>query len=271
MKGCVFMSIRSVAEPITRGFCSGWNKVGFVKRNPDTRTRKELLQTIDAYAQKNETVKSLSKEIKSLDDKSMGTIADLLELNRNRSLLTTTVSQVEKAYTQNINNNLIKDVILASKENPAGIKFIDSIINNTDSLTSKATLASLPQKYILNKSIAPQMEATAEVMPEIAKEALDGKFFNPYELTAQKDFINYLNTFVNPENKPDKIKSIFSEVCKVCDRFKENIPIDLIGYLRSSAPMAQIRENLKAAEKVIKELGEKAKNFNIVDFLIKKY
>ena len=258
------------AKPVTRGFCTGWNNIGRVNRKPDSRTRKELMQSIDAYSQNNETVKNLAKEIKTLDDKTIGTISDLLELASSSELLTEVVANIDKAYKQNVNSTLIKSVMTASKENPEAIKFIDSIINNTDPLTSKAVLAGIPKELILDKSIAKQLTATADVMPNIAKEALDGVFFNPYELKAQKDFIEYLNVFTNPNNKPDKIESIFSEVCPVCDKSKETIPIDdIVQYLQSSAPMTQIRENLKTAEEVIKNLGEKAKNFNIIEFLTK--
>lgn len=255
------------AKPVTRGFNTGFNTIGRLKRTPDSRSRKELMQSIDAYSQNNETIKSLAKEIKSLDDKTIGTINDLLELSSSSELLTETVANVDKKFKQNVNKNLIKNIITASKENPDAIKFIDSVINNTDNLTSKAVLAGISKELLLNKNQARQLAATSEVMPNIAKEALDGVFFNPYELKAQKDFIEYLNVFTAPSNKPDKIKSIFSEVCPICEKSKEPIPIDVIQYLQSSAPMTQIRENLKTAEEVIKNLGEKAKDFNIVEFI----
>ena len=259
----------SPTEPITRGFYSGFNSIGKITRTPDSRTRNELIKSIDAYSSSNDIIKNLAKDIKILDNKPIGTITDLLELASSHSLLTREVANIEKKYKQNVNNTLIKSIITASQENPAAIKFIDSIINNTDSLTSKAVLAGMPKEFILNKNLAKQLDATSEVMPEIAEKALNGVFFNPYELKGQKDFIQYLNIFTNPNNKPDKIKSIFSEIYPVCEKAEESIPVDLIKYLSSSAPMTQIRENLKIAEEVIKNLGKKAKEFNIIEFITK--
>ena len=93
------------AKPVTRGFCTGWNNIGRVNRTPDSRTRKELMQSIDAYSQNNETVKNLAKEIKTLDDKTIGTISDLLELANSLDIVNNADISVDVLdFNQTLNN-----------------------------------------------------------------------------------------------------------------------------------------------------------------------
>ena len=256
-------------RPIIRNLHPGIQAIGLVNRAADNRTRQELIQTIEAYAQNNAVVKNLKNDILALDNKSIGTVADLLELSYNRELLTPLVSEVNRVYKETVNDNLIQNVIKASKENPKSIKFIDTIINKLDAFSAKYTLAVLPKEIMFDKKVEKQLDVVSDIVPNLAKDTISKEFFNPYELNGQRGFVNYLTFFVNKDNEPQKIQFLFSNLIKLCDRFNERIGIDLDKFFSPKNSLNKMRDNMDSAEFVISKLGDKAENFNVVDFLTK--
>ena len=208
-----------VIRPITRNLYPGLQAIGLANRAADNRTRQELIQTIEAYAQNNTVVNNLKSDILKLDNKSIGTVADLLELSCSSELLTPLVSEVNRVYKETVNNDLIQSVIKASKENPKSIKFIDTIINKLDTLSAKYTLAVFPKEIMFDKKVENQLDIVSDIVPNLAKDTISNEFFNPYELKGQRKFVNYLAFFVNQDKEPQKIQCLFSKLIKFCDRF----------------------------------------------------
>ena len=78
------MSIK-INQPLTR--FGGWQVLEHVKRPADTRTKTELLDTINAWAQKNPEIKAFLPKLKNVEDKHLGLVADVIELSNHSSFL----------------------------------------------------------------------------------------------------------------------------------------------------------------------------------------
>ena len=257
-----------VEKPVERLFTSGFEPMGAITRKPDTRTKDELVQTIDYYSQRIPEMKEFAKEIKTLNPKHMGTIADTLELSTHQEMLPTAINLGAKASNGvTYRKAVVKDMIEASKTNPEAMELVDAIINNTDSITSKYALAMMSGGVLKNKELAKQMQATAQIVPNIAKETLNGGYMMDYE--KQENFMNMIKTFVNPNAKPDKIKALFTDLAPATEKLDANFNIYIDKFVNSSTPMEKVKENIEVLPDVVKMLGDKAKDIDVVDFVTK--
>ena len=184
-----------VNKPVNRLF-TGFEQLGAITRKPDTRTKEELVQTIDYYAQNLPEIKQFAKEIKQLNQKHMGTIADTLELSKHHDMLPTNIN-LAKMNDRGVSyrHAIVEDMIEASKTNPEAMELADAIINNTDSLTSKYVLASMSGGIMKNKELSKHMQETAKVIPDIAKETLNGGYLMDY--SKQENFMDWLVSLPN--------------------------------------------------------------------------
>lgn len=254
-----------VNKPVNRLF-TGFEQLGVITRKPDTRTKEELVQTIDYYAQNLPEIKQFAKEIKQLNQKHMGTIADTLELSKHHDMLPTNINLAKMndrgvSYRQAI----VEDMIEASKTNPEAMELADAIINNTDSLTSKYVLASMSGGIMKNKELSKHMQETAKVIPDIAKETLSGGYLMDY--SKQENFMDWLKALINPQTKPDKISSLFKDLVPFTGKRQEMFEIDVNKFLESNTSKEKIQENLKVLPDVLTLLSDKVKNFDIVEFV----
>ena len=158
-------------------------------------------------------------------------------------------------------------MIRASKENPAGMDLVNAVINNTDATTSKYALHVMSGGVLNDKSLANQMFATAKVIPDIAKETLQGGY--TMDLSKQESFMSFIKSMVNPDTKSDKITSLFSDVVPFADARPEAFNIDVLGYLTSKADVEDIKARLKILPKVLEGIGGKIKDFDLVKYLTK--
>ena len=258
----------TVKAPVNRLFKGNFAQMGAIKREPDTRTREEIIQTIDYYAEKIPEIKQFASEIKQLNTKHMGTIADTLELSTYHEMLPTNID-MSKISNRGISYRqaVVEDMIEASKTNPQAMELADAIINNTDSTTSKYVLEAMTGGIMKNKELANHMHETAKIVPNIAKEALDGPYLMDYH--QQENFVNWLNVLLHPQTKTDKITSLFKDVAAFCEKQPENLVIEVNKFLESNTPKEKIQENLKVLPEVLKMMGDKVKNFDIVEFVTK--
>ncbi len=254
-------------QPVRRLFTSGFQQMGAVKRGVDTRNYSQLQDTIDYYADKIPEVKQFAKEIKTLNPKDLGTICDTLELANYHALLTKVEASVDKTYAKTLKETLLPQMVKASKENPAGMDLVNAVINNTDATTSKYALHVMSGGVLNDKSLANQMVATAKVIPDIAKETLQGGY--TMDLSKQESFMSFIKSMVNPDTKSDKITSLFRDVVPVTDARPETFNIDVLGYLTSKADVEDIRARLKMLPKVLEGIGDKIKDFDLVKYLTK--
>ena len=258
----------TLKEPVRRLFTGGFEQMGAVTRKPDTRTREELVQTIDYYTEKIPELKQFASEIKKLNQKHMGTVADTLELATHNEMLPTTVNLAAKTPAGvTYREAIVKDMIEASKTNPEAMELADAIINNTDSLTSKYALGMMSGGVLKNKELAKQMRETVKIVPDIARETLNGGYTMDY--SKQENFMDMIKTFVNPNAKPDKITALFKDLAPATDKLASDFNIYMDKFVNSSTPMSQVKENIKVLPDVVKMLGEKVKDFDVVDFVTK--
>lgn len=258
----------TVKKPVNRIFTGGFEAMGAISRKPDTRTKDELVQTIDYYTQKIPEMKEFAKEIKTLNPKHMGTIADTLELSTHQEMLPTYVNLGAKtANGVSYREAIVKDMIEASKTNPEAMELADAIINNTDSTTSKYALGMMSGGILKNKELAKHMQETAKIVPDIAKETLNGGYTMDY--SKQENFMEMIKTFVNPNAKPDKITVLFKDLAPAADKLDSNFNIYMDKFVNSSTPAQQVKENIEVLPDVVKMLGDKVKDFDVVNFVTK--
>lgn len=260
--------LAEVKKPVNRLFNGGFSEMGAISRKPDTRTSEEITQTIDYYAERIPEIKQFASEIKKLNPKHMGTIADTLELSTHSEMLPTNIN-MSKLNSKGVSYRqaVVEDMIEASKTNPEAMELADAIINNTDSITAKYMLSSMTGGIMKDKGLAKQMQETAKVIPDIAKETLDGGYLMDY--SKQENMLNWLKVMINPQTKPDKITSLFKDVVSFTEKRPEQFGIDVNKFLTSNTPKEKIQENLKVLPDVLKMLGDKVKDFDIVDFVTK--
>ena len=266
--GKIATTIAKENKPVNRLFTGGFESMGIVTRKPDTRTVEELQQTIDYYAQNLPEIKQFAEDIKKLNQKHMGTIADTLELSTHREMLPTFVNLAAKKQSGiSYREAIVKDMIEASKTNPEAMELANAIINNTDSTTSKYALSMMSGGVLKNKELANQMRETAKIVPDMAKETLGGPYLMDYH--QQENFMQMIKTFVNPGAKPDKIVALFKDLAATADKLDNHFTIYMDKFVNSSTPLQQVKENIEILPEVVKMLGEKVKNFDIVDFVTK--
>ena len=260
----------AAVRPVNRLFTEAFQKMGAVSRKPDTRTKEELVQTIDYYTERMPELKRFSEEIKGLNPKHMGTIADTMELSSYRAMLPINID-MSKISSRGVSYRqaIIEDMIEASKTNPEAMELADAIINNTDLTTMKYVLSVMTGGILKDKNLAKQMQETAKIVPDIAKETLRGHF--KMDFAEQESFMDMVKIFVNRDAKPDKITSLIKDLSAAVDNLAGdmNFNIYMDKYVNSNAPIEKIRENIKTLPDVVKMLGDKVKNFDIVDFVTK--
>ena len=150
---------------LTKRICSdGWTQWGNIKREPDNRTTKQLLENIDYFAAKFPEVAQFKKELKSMNPKHLGLVSDVCELANTHELVNKGID------IKNLNADgktffqfLIEKLPKISKENPAAIELSQAIIDNSDTIASKYALASIAPLYEC-KEAAPYMKATAPLV-----------------------------------------------------------------------------------------------------------
>lgn len=255
-------------EPVRRLFTDAFSQMGAVKRSNDCRTYNVLQNNIDYYAQKIPEVKQFAKEIKTLNPKDLGTICDTLELAEYHALLTSVEAAVDKAYAKSLKENLIPQMVKASKENPEGMDLVNAVINNTDSITSKYALHVMSGGVLNDKSLARQMNATAKIMPEIAGETLSGGY--TMDLSKQERFMSFVKSFVQPDAQPDMIKFLFKKLIPFTDKRPERFGIDVVEFVNSKADVEDVSARLKMIPEFLENIGDKFKDFDIVKFLTKE-
>ena len=78
-------------KPVFR-FNQSFQPLGAQVRPKDTRTTEELLATIDHFAQRNPAVQAFVKELKTMEPKHLGLVADTLELASREDMLMTNIN-----------------------------------------------------------------------------------------------------------------------------------------------------------------------------------
>ncbi len=261
------MGISSLAKPVTR-LAAGWEKMGAATKAKDIRSHSELSAALDYYSQINPEISKFIPSIKKSDHLNLA--ADIAELANKRELLPTNIELRQKG--KNGENSLYEDIFAnfaqTSKEHPATLDLMQEVLNQTDSTTSKYTLAYLPS---LMKNPPPESQTKAAIsgVKTAAEATLEGGYTMDY--SKQNDFIGFLQILTSPEAKPEKIKA-FPEIMNITAELEhqnkdKQIIIDPYMLVTNPRPVNEVMDNLKTLQASgLYSKMDANKPFNIAEF-----
>lgn len=257
-------SVENNARLTKRLFNGGWESMGHIKREPDSRTTGQLLENIEYYSQKYPEVARFKDELKSMNPKHLGLVSDVCELVSNSAFLNTSVN-----LKQILNNGksffqiMIEKMPKASKENPASLALFQAIINNADSNSAKYLLCSILPTFECKEG-AKHIEATVPLVENIAESTLQGGY--TMDFSKEQAFLKSLDSLISPAVRLDKLQML-PKIMKVAEKSKADCEVHAFPFLTNPIPQETIEENLKVFEKIDENL--KGKTINITEFLDK--
>lgn len=253
-------------KPVFR-FNNGFEKLGAQVRPADTRTNGEVMAAIETLAERNPDIKVFVSELKNMKPEHMRLASDTMELaGKSEMLMASTNINLNKTNIETRKSPL--QAILgilpkASKENPAILDFAQEVINNTDTITAKYFLCSLPDNA-MKTNLAEHFKAARPFVKDIAESTINGGYTG--DLSKQRHFMDTISVLVNGESKPEKI-AMLSKLTKAADEIEGQNPIYLDAFVRSNTPERQVEENLDTVVEVANNALKQGKSIDIVDFV----
>lgn len=249
---------------VGRLFSGGWEIFGHIKREPDRRTTEQLLENIDYFAQRCPEVAQFKKELKNMNSKYLGLVSDICELANHHECLNTAIN-IKKlsADGKSLFQFLMEKLPKAAKENPASVELSQEIINNTDYVAAKYSLASLSSLYDC-KEAAKHIEATIPLVSDIAESTLQSGYLMNY--SREKNFVNGIKSFISPAVILEKLQ-LLPEIIKTAEKSNAACEIEAFPFLTNNTPTNIITENLETFKKMEQNLA--GKTINLTEFLEK--
>lgn len=261
-----FKKVLSVKEPqLTRRlFNGGWETMGHVKREPDTRTTEQLLENIDYFADKYPEVARFREELKGMNPKHLGLVSDICELANHHELLNTSINIKKPASNgKSLFQFLMEKLPKASRENPASLELSQEIINNTDAIGAKYALGDLSPLYDC-KEAAQHIEATIPLVSDIAESTLKGGYTMDY--SKEQNFVNGIKSFISPNVLLEKLRML-SKILKIAENSNATCEIDAFPFVTNNTPISTITKNLETFKELDKSM--EGKTINLTEFLEK--
>ena len=247
-----------------RLFHEAWNTMGHIKRTPDNRTTKQLLENIDYYAQKYPEVAQFKDELKKMNPKHLGLVSDICELANHYELINTAIDINKPASNgKSLFQFLLEKLPKASKENPSSIELSQEIINNTSPTAAKYTLVALSPLYDCKKD-AKHIEATIPLVSDIAEATLQGGYTMDY--SKEQKFANGIKSLISPDVSVEKLQFL-SKLLKIGEKSKANCITDAFPFVTNTTPIEKINENLETFKKLDENMD--SKTINLTEFLEK--
>ena len=241
------MSIK-INQPMTR--FGGWQVLGHIKRPADTRTKTELLDTINAWAQKNPEIKAFLPKLKNVEDKHLGLVADVIELSNHSSFLPKDINlKGPTSLGVSISEFFLNAISILSKENPNVLDFTQEVINNTDTITSKHFLWHASGKILFDKGVSEHFKAAKSLVEPFAKQSLANP--SPILRDSEDQFMGLIKLVVNEDADAKKVAVLGEAMKKVGD--KAYFYID--EFVTSKVPTEKVEDNLNTLEQVAKLLN----------------
>ena len=264
----IFSKANNVVKeaPVFRLFNSGFSTLGAQVRAKDTRTTEQLWATIDYFAQRNPAVQAFVKELKTMEPKHLGLVADTLELASREDMLMTNINmnKVSQETGKSLLQHLLSIFPKASKENPKSLELAQEVIDNTDSITAKYFLADC-FGYFQAPQAAEHLAAIKPLIKPFAEQTLAGGYLGTFE--KQANFTNLIKGLVTSQADPKKI-ALIPDVCKAIDKVPEaDCYVSLNTIANSSTPIKQVKENIEVLPKVLENLPNKEKPFDVAGFI----
>ena len=268
--------LRKIFAPKTTNFVKeapvfrfgGFEQLGAQVRPKDERTPAQMLATIDYFAQRNPVINKFMADIKEMNPKHLGLVADTVELASRQEMLMTDVDMLRVSLTgKSLLEHLMSVYPKASKENPKAMEFAQEVINNTDTLASKYFLADMNGIFGC-KEAAEHLDAIKPLIKPFAESTLKGGYLGTFEKEA--NFVGLIKGILTPQAKPEKIRLI-PKLVEATDAApdKINCKIVLNKFAMSDTPIEQVKENIEILPAILKNSENIDKEIDVVDFVNK--
>lgn len=233
-------------NPIMR--FEGWEPIEFPKRLPDTRTVEELKGTIEAWSRRLSEVKDVLPELKNMNPKHLGLVADTIELSQKPATFFKDVDMMALDKELNINplGVLMATFPIISKKNPNAMDFAQKVVDTAGKLMSKFFLKSAAEYDLLIRNGVDQNYKNA--IP-IVKPLIEESLTTPLgeEFARQEGFVYRVGILIDKDARLEKI-SLLEDVYKKIS-YKFSMPFDIIDFVKSDTPVDIINENLKSIDR----------------------
>ena len=164
----------------------------------------------------------LRKHLNELNPKHLGLAQDIIDLSRTKEMLPTHIDIAQKTDNgKSIVGMILNRLPEISKKNPAALDLTETVFNNSDTINSKYFLCKLFGFNLENMgSLSKQLNATKEIIPEIAQDTLDGGYTMDY--SKNKEFFEFVKALSSEDAKPENVKMIrpimnaINKLCKNC-------------------------------------------------------
>lgn len=254
------------AKPVMR--FGGWQQMGAVTREADTRTTEQLLANINYFADRLPEVAQFRKELKAMKPEHLGLVSDICELGTRVDMLNTNIDMRKPVQNgKSLLALLIEKLPWASKENPEMLNFAQEVINQTDTTASKYFLGTFAGVFE-HPEAGRHLAATKPLVKDIAQATLNGGYTMDY--SKEQKFVNVLGSYVNPAVNPEKIE-IVNEALRTVEKLPDSVDlscyVDGATILKSETPVSQMRENLRTFEQIAEGLSQKTKEVNLTEFV----
>ena len=147
-------------HPIKR--FEGWEPMGLYKRPADTRTVEELKGTIEAWSRRLGDVKEILPELKTMNPKHLGLVADTIELSQKPANAFKDVNLANSGIENGFFSPLKKLMMMfpvVSKKNPHAMEFSQEVVDTTGKLMSKFYLkAAADTEFLLDEGVDKNFE-----------------------------------------------------------------------------------------------------------------
>lgn len=222
----------------------GFTKMGAITRTPRTNTPEELLGSIQAYAHENPEIADFASQIKNMHSEHLGLAHDIIDLSRTHEMINTNINLNQPTTTgKSIAGYILGKLPEVSRENPAILNLIESVINHSDNQNSKYFLCKIFGYDLAKaKSVSEQIKATQELVPEIADGTLGGGYTMDY--SKNENFFKYILRLCSSDSKLPNLKML-KEAMNITDNFdkiESNLNLDDIRL----GDTAVIKKNLEA-------------------------
>ena len=247
-----------------RLFIGGFEQMGHVKREHDTRTTEQLLENIDYFAEKCPEVAQFKKELKEMNPKHLGLVSDICELANHHEFLNTAINIKKPANNgKSLFQFLLEKLPIASKENPASLELSQEIINNTDATAAKYALGSLSPLYDC-KEAAQHIEATIPLVSDIAEATLQGGYMMDY--SKEQNFVRGISSLISPNVKLKKLQ-LLPQILKLAEKSKATCQVDAFPFVTNETPIETISRNIETFKSLDANL--EGKTVNLTEFIEK--
>ncbi len=259
---------RTVEQNITRRWGGGFEAMGHVVHPADNRTASQISDNLEVYAQSVPAVRNFISDLRNLSFEHKALVSDVVERANSTAMLMTDIrlTAIDPKTGKSHLENLLGDIIYASKNNPYALSFLQQVLNNTDLSAAKYSLFSMSGGILKNTALAKHFAAAKSAIPMIAEQTLSGGYLGTFE--KEQNFINFIKVLINPSAKPQNIE-LLNELKKTVEPLKNLKNIFLDTFVNSDVPVEKIKDNISTLPAVNEMFVHSGKLFDVNEFLAK--